>query len=132
MTCPIRVQTLDHVTIVVRDLERSRQFYVEVLGMTEVPRPGFSFRGSWFQAGETQIHTILEHAESGPAGTVIANSTRGHHFAFRVADAHAAAGRLEELGVPFVSPPKSRPDGAVQLFIHDPDGHLIELCSVPR
>jgi catechol 2,3-dioxygenase-like lactoylglutathione lyase family enzyme len=24
-----------------------------------------------------------------------------------------------------------RPDGAVQVFVHDPDGHLVELCSPP-
>src|SRR5262245_52764364 len=55
------VQGLDHVTIVVADLERSRKFYCDALGMQEVPRPGFSFLGKWFQAGKTQIHLILEH-----------------------------------------------------------------------
>src|SRR5437867_2686624 len=52
----IQVKTLDHVTIVVKDLDRSRRFYVEVLGMRLVPRPPFAFDGLWFQAGETQIH----------------------------------------------------------------------------
>ena len=47
-----------------------------------------------------------------------------------VDDCHVAAQRIAELGVPFVSPPKKRPDGAIQLFINDPDGHLVELCSV--
>src|SRR4051794_19754568 len=45
----LRVKTLDHVTVVVKDLERSRRFYVEILGMREVRRPAFSFEGSWFQ-----------------------------------------------------------------------------------
>src|SRR5262249_50070306 len=52
----IRVKSIDHVTLVVKDLERSRRFYVDVLGMREVPRPAFSFTGLWFQAGKTQIH----------------------------------------------------------------------------
>jgi catechol 2,3-dioxygenase-like lactoylglutathione lyase family enzyme len=30
---PIQVKSLDHVTLVVKDLERSRRFYVDVLGM---------------------------------------------------------------------------------------------------
>ena len=46
MAAPIHVKSLDHVTIVVKDLERSRQFYVDGLGMTEVPRPSFTFPGS--------------------------------------------------------------------------------------
>jgi catechol 2,3-dioxygenase-like lactoylglutathione lyase family enzyme len=130
----IHVQALDHVTLVVKDLERSRRFYVDVLGMAEVPRPGFSFPGLWFQAGATQIHLILESAESGPSGQPAGareKSSRHQHFAFRVADARAAAGRFEELGVPFVARPKERPDGYLQVFVTDPDGHIVELCSAP-
>src|SRR5262245_26528816 len=58
----LRVKTLDHVTIVVKDLEKSRRFYVDVLGMRETRRPAFSFDGLWFQAGATQIHLIKEYA----------------------------------------------------------------------
>ena len=132
---PIRVKFLDHVTLVVKNLERSRRFYVEVLGMDEVERPGFSFQGSWFQAGTTQIHLILEHDDSGPAGIFVPEhlaSSRTHHFAFEVADSDAAFERLKELGVPIVSPPKRRPDGAVQVFVTDPDGHVVELCTPPQ
>ena len=129
---PIQVRSLDHITLVVKNLEQSRQFYCDVLGMREVERPPFSFAGSWFQAGATLVHTILEHDQSGPAGNPAAGRpglTRTHHFAFLVDDARAAAERLQELGLPLVSPPKSRPDGAVQVFIRDPDGHIIELCT---
>ena len=128
---PIRVQSLDHVTIVVKDLAATKRFYVDVLGMDEVARPNFSFAGQWFQAGPTLIHTILEFEGSGPAGLGGGANSRGHHFAFLVDDAHEAARRIAALGIPFVSPPKLRPDGAAQLFIHDPDGHLVELTSVP-
>lgn len=132
---PIRVKTLDHVTIVVKDLEHSRRFYCDVLGMQQVDRPNFSFAGRWFQAGPTQIHLILEHNESGPAGILKPEqlrSSRTHHFAFEVDDARAAARRLAELNVPVVSGPQERPDGAVQVFVADPDGHVVELCSPPR
>jgi len=127
---PIRVKSLDHVTIVVKDLAATRQFYVDVIGMDEVARPGFTFAGQWFQAGPTLIHTILEFEGSGRAGSAACANSRGHHFAFLVDDCYAAAQRIEELGLPFVSPPKKRPDGAIQLFVNDPDGHLVELCSV--
>ena len=126
----IRVKSLDHVTIVVKNLAATRKFYVEALGMEEVQRPNFAFSGQWFQAGPTLIHTILEFEGSGRAGSAACANSRGHHFAFLVEDCHAAAQRIAELGIAFVSPPKKRPDGATQLFVNDPDGHLVELCSV--
>lgn len=131
-TSPFHVKSLDHVTIVVRDLTAARRFYVDVLGMQEVARPAFSFPGQWFQAGATQIHTILESPGSGPAGQGGGNNSRGHHFAFVVDDAEAWLQRLSAYGVAPISPPRHRPDGAVQVFVQDPDGHLVELCSLPR
>lgn len=128
----LNVQSIDHVTIVVKDLAAARKFYVDILGMREVPRPSFQFVGQWFQAGATQIHTILEAAGTGRAGTAVERNTRGHHFAFLVDNAEAAYQKVQELGLPIVSPPRTRPDGAVQVFVHDPDGHLVELCSVPK
>jgi len=131
---PIRVRFIDHVTVVVKDLQRSRDFYVGVLGMEEVPRPGFGFPGLWFQAGPSQIHLIEEHEASGPAGLARSNGSsvsRGHHFAFEVADALTTVEALAGLGVKLAAGPKQRPDGPTQIYVHDPDGHLIELFSHP-
>ncbi|HVJ69375.1 MAG TPA: VOC family protein [Caulifigura sp.] len=129
---PIRVRHIDHVTFVVRDLEASRAFYEGVLGMDSVPRPAFSFAGLWFQAGTTQIHLILEHSESGPAGANRPGDvaiSRTHHVAFEVDEAKPAIDRLHELGIPIVSGPKFRPDGPTQFYVLDPDGNLIELFA---
>jgi catechol 2,3-dioxygenase-like lactoylglutathione lyase family enzyme/uncharacterized protein YunC (DUF1805 family) len=130
----LRVKGLDHVTLVVKDLQRSRRFYVDVLGMREVPRPAFSFAGLWFQAGKTQIHLILEYEGSGPAGNLLAEHlrhSRTQHHAFEVEDAAAAVPLLQEQGVPILSGPQPRPDGYTQVFVSDPDGHVVELCSPP-
>ena len=130
----IAVKSLDHATLVVKDLDRSRRFYVDVLGMREVPRPAFSFAGSWFQSGATQIHLILEFSGSGPAGNLLPEdkrSSRTHHIAFLVDDAAATLPLLKDAGVTILSDPKPRPDGYMQVFVTDPDGHVIELCSPP-
>ena len=130
----LAVKSIDHVPLVVKDLERSRRFSLEVLGMRDVPRPAFSFAGSWFQAGATQIHLILEYAGSGPAGNLLPAEKRGsrtQHLAFLVDDAAAALSRLKECDVPVLSGPKPRPDGFMQVFVTDPDGHVVELCSPP-
>lgn len=129
------VKHIDHVTLVVKDLERSRQFYVDLLGMQDVERPNFGFPGLWFQAGSTQIHLIGEHAESGPAKIFVPDEcqlSRTRHFAFEVDDADLAVKQLQERGVPIAAGPKKRPDGPTQLYILDPDGNLVELFSFPQ
>ncbi|MFO0980018.1 MAG: VOC family protein [Planctomycetaceae bacterium] len=135
MNSPVKVRHIDHVTLVVRDVEASRKFYVGLLGMEEVPRPAFTFGGAWFQAGSTLIHLIEQHELSGPAGypvEVLVRSSRNHHFAFEVDDAYVAAHRLKELGIPLLDDAKRRPDGAIQVFLTDPDHHVVELCSSPK
>ena len=129
---PIKVRYIDHVTLVVSDIQASREFYVNLLGMQEVRRPDFTFGGAWFQAGATLVHLIEEHEQSGPAGypvEVLKKSSRNHHFAFEVDDAAAAAEILKQRGYELVDDAKERPDGAVQMFVADPDGHVVELCS---
>lgn len=132
MPPPIQVRQIDHVTLVVRDLQRSRRFYVDVLGMAEVERPAFRFDGLWFQAGATQIHLIAEHPESGPPQVQRPDRcliSRTVHFAFEVDDALQAQARLEELGIRLADGPKTRPDGPTQIYVLDPDGYLVELFS---
>jgi catechol 2,3-dioxygenase-like lactoylglutathione lyase family enzyme/uncharacterized protein YunC (DUF1805 family) len=134
-TAGLRVKCIDHVTLVVKDLDESRKFYVQTLGMREVPRPAFSFAGLWFQAGTTQIHLIQEYAGSGPAGNLVPpnrRTARTHHVAFEIEDATAAAVQLQTQRVPILAGPYPRPDGYMQVFISDPDGHVIELCSAPK
>lgn len=125
------VKAIDHVTLVVSDLERSREFYAGLLGMEEKPRPDFGFPGAWFQAGTTQIHLNIQSDEAGTAGlTYDAQSiTRALHVAFVVEDANQSAEVLRARGVEIIAGPRNRPDGAIQLYILDPDGHQIEITS---
>lgn len=129
---PVHVRRIDHVTLIVANVDASRQFYVGLLGMEEVARPQFSFSGAWFRAGSTLVHLIEQHELSGPAGypvEVLVRSSRNHHFAFEVDDAAAAAATLKRLGVKLLDDVKYRPDGAIQVFLTDPDGHVVELCT---
>jgi catechol 2,3-dioxygenase-like lactoylglutathione lyase family enzyme len=128
----ITVDSFDHVTIICADLEATRRFYVGVLGMTEVPRPAFGFPGLWFQVGNVQIHATQQSPEAGLAGWGNRGGTvasRGHHIAFAVDDMAKALEIVERLGVPIASPLQRRPDGFKQVYIYDPDGHVVELVS---
>lgn len=132
---PIRVKNINHVTLVVGDLERSKAFYCGLLGMQEVPRPNFSFPGKWFQAGPSQVHLILAHEGSAPAGSPTPGGTasagRATHFAFEVSDAAAAYDFLKSRGANLRGDPKFRPDGYLQVFLQDPDGYIVEVYSWP-
>jgi len=122
---------LDHVTLVVADVQVSREFYVGKLGMSEVGRPNFSFPGAWFQLGDTLIHITEASDLAGEAGwgdRKVNRISRGHHIAFRTADFDLALAAIERFQIEIASKPQVRPDGAKQVYVYDPDKHLIEIC----
>ena len=128
----INVLSFDHVTLICADLDATRRFYVDFLGMTGVPRPAFKFPGLWFQSGGVQIHATQQSAESGQSGWADRGNTivsRGHHIAFAVNDVAETLKTVEQHGVRIASPLQQRPDGFKQLYLYDPDGHVVELVS---
>jgi catechol 2,3-dioxygenase-like lactoylglutathione lyase family enzyme len=123
---------IQHVGLVVTDVDRSRRFYSEALGLEEVPRPpNFTFDGAWFRFGGTELHLLSDAHATGGAGQANpgAGAERGmtHHLAFEVDDLGAACARLAENGVGLAGGPMPRGDGYVQVFFRDPDGHVLEL-----
>lgn len=136
---PPAVRGIDHVSLVVADLEATHRFYADFLGMEAVARPDFDFDGAWFRAGTTLVHAIALHDRSGPVGinerdsregtAPCPKSSRWKHLAFAVDDVSPFVGRADDAGVPILSGPKRRPDGVRQLFVTDPDGHIIELTE---
>lgn len=121
----MRVTELNHVAITVADVDRSIDFYVRILGLEKLPRPAFDFPGAWFRLGKSQeLHLIGPREEKAYVGS------RGNHFALMVDDIDAWDAQLTREAAQFV-PKKVRPDGAYQIFVEDPDGHFIELCTSP-
>jgi catechol 2,3-dioxygenase-like lactoylglutathione lyase family enzyme len=120
----MKVSQLNHVAVHVADVERSRRFYQEKLGLEPIPRPAFTFPGFWFRLGADQeLHLIGDRHDP------VHSHPRGTHFALRVSDIAAAHTVLNERGVEH-SAPRQRPDGAWQVFLTDPDGHYVELCEL--
>ena len=123
---------IQHVGLVVSDLERSRRFYAEALGLEEVPRPAnFTFDGAWFRFADTELHLLSEAHTTGGAGQgdVGAGAARGltSHIAFEVDDLEPALARLAKQGVELTGGPMPRGDGVTQVFFLDPDGYVLEL-----
>lgn len=118
----------NHAALNTRDVERAVTFYRDVLGFREVPRPGFSFHGSWlYRDGLGMVLHLIHDADLSPPRERI--ESRKSHLAFR-ADVDAARMVLRQNGVEFIE--RTLPDhGYRQLFFHDPDGNVIELGEWP-
>ena len=123
---------LQHCGLVVSDVERSRRFYGEALGLEELPRPAnFAFAGAWFALGDTEIHLLAEADTTGragmpPPGPGLAGGL-ATHLAVEVDGLTAWQGRLAAHGVAPAAGPMPRGDGVDQLFVLDPDGYVVEL-----
>jgi len=125
------VQALEHVTIRCADLGRTRDFYVDLMGLAEGARPDFPFRGHWlYLGGIPVIHLVDAHdkgsAWGGEPGVAAGDTGPFDHVAFRGDDFGAMRARLVAAGVAFRE--RVVPGGALsQLFVRDPDGVLVEI-----
>ena len=138
MSSPVaRVSALHHVALPVVDLVRARRFYSEVLGLAEIHRPeAFDFPGAWFALGDGQLHLIERSGGTMRQGKGL--DSRDVHFAIRVADYDAILAHLRSLGYredaaledPMRIKANRKPNaGFPQIFLMDPDRHVIEINS---
>jgi catechol 2,3-dioxygenase-like lactoylglutathione lyase family enzyme len=118
------IQRVDHYSIRTDDLERSRRFYIDVIGLEEGPRPPFDFPGYWLYGGEhALVHLIGIDAPMREQG----NGTGAvDHVAFAATNRAALLERCRKLNVPCRERTVPR-SGAHQVFLQDPDGVTIEL-----
>ncbi len=112
---------VNHFNIATGDLERSRRFYSEVLGLREGERPPFSRPGAWMYIGGQPIL----HISTGRAAKT-QRSDAFDHVAFTAADIEGTRATLRKHGIYFEE--YAVPDRELhQLFFRDPDGVEIEL-----
>ena len=115
----LQVTQLDHASVVITDVERSRRFYRDVLGLREIPKPRtFDFVVLWFDLGNMHVHLLLKDKP---------DTISPRHFALRVADVAAARVWFAGRGVP-VEETTPIP-GADRFFVYDPDGNRIEIIQ---
>jgi glyoxylase I family protein len=118
---------MNHVSFPVRDLDRAVHFYREVLGLAPIPRPDLPFPGAWLAGNGIQVHLIVP-PEGAPLGSPPPSlNPLGGHIAFTIADYDAVVAALHEAGIETLEAGTE----VGQLWVRDPDGHLIELIA-PR
>jgi len=121
------VDVLQHINIHAADVERSKDFYVRVLGLRVGPRPPVASVGYWLYLGaQPVVHLVQRKTEVPPA----AGNGAIDHVAFHGTDLDSTRRVLQAAGVPFREAVIPR-DRSTQLFVHDPDGIKIELNFDP-
>jgi catechol 2,3-dioxygenase-like lactoylglutathione lyase family enzyme len=127
------IESIHHVSLPVTELERSKQFYQEVLGLTEINRPPFDFPGAWYQLGDRQLHLIVHNNSTFREKKTV--DSRDIHFAVRVNSYRETREFLRSKGFHSEADDefkkmKESPHstaGWPQLYIMDPDRNVIEL-----
>lgn len=148
------LERLDHVNLVVENLEEISRFYCRVLGMDVAKRATIS--GPWIEAitGLTDaVADVIYLDTKTPVGLELisyrqplgeradrqsrANTPGIRHIAFRVKDIDAVVDRLRETGATLLSEVQQVPAEQVDfaglrkqiVYFLDPEGNLVELCE---
>lgn len=121
----VRVQ---HEGIVTRDAERSKNFYMKVLGLDVLPRPKLSSPGYWLGTMNRypQLHIIQSDAPVPGAEAPIKPTVR--HTCFEVVDYDQLKAMFARDGIAFIE--NEQPGGRWQMLINDPDGNTLEFQRV--
>lgn len=120
------IRTVDHVNIATQRLGETRDFFVDVLGLEEGPRPPFDFAGYWLYAAGRPI----VHIQEAPRPVSPSTESALNHVAFEITDYEAAIARLEAAGLDYAA--KAVPGrSARQIFVFDPNGVRVELNYRP-
>ena len=119
----MKIISIDHVQLAMPagEEEKTRAFYINVLGFHEVPKPAELAKrgGAWFESESVQLHIGVEH-DFRPA--------RKAHPAFIVDDLDALIAKTQSAGyeIDTSQPPL---DGYKRAHIFDPFGNRIELME---
>lgn len=130
------IDKLDHCAIRTNDLEGTRDFFVNVVGLAVGPRPPVKFPGYWLYSGDTAVVHLFGGADMGDdeltayLGEKDPASLRGggavDHLAFRASGLADMRERLDKANSRYFE--RTLPQfGLHQLFVEDPNGVTLEL-----
>ena len=127
---------IDHVAIVVKDLERTVDLYVSTLGFKQIYREIVAdqdIEAVGLEAGDSVVELLRPLSEDSPIARFRGDAeTKLHHTAYRVADLQGELDRLKASGVRLIDDhPRKGAHGNLIAFLHpkSTQGVLVELCE---
>lgn len=121
--------TFNHIALSVKDVDRSAEFYKNVLNLGEITNRTKMEGIRWLSMGENkELHLISILKEPFTVNKAI-------HFALTTPNFDEFVTRLDALNVPYSDWPGTpgkinlRADGIKQIYFQDPDGYWIEVNS---
>jgi len=116
---------LNHFTVLTDDVPGTVQFYGDLLGLTDGPRPPLGFPGAWLYSGDQAVLHIVggRPREELRAGVI-------DHMAFSATGLRATLAQLDARHVEYVCR-QQKGSGVWQVFVHDPNGAKVELDLSP-
>jgi catechol 2,3-dioxygenase-like lactoylglutathione lyase family enzyme len=125
---------MEHYLVLTKDIDATRDFYQDALGMTQGFRPPLEFPGYWMYIGLTPVIHIAEWAaytahstaKDIPVTAPAASTGAFDHVAFNAQDFDEVLARLARHGVTPARNLRSR-SGMRQLFVFDPNGVKLEI-----
>lgn len=127
---------IEHYLVAADDMDLTRDWYRDVLGMQEGPHPDFGFPVHWmYLEGRDVVHIGRNAQAAGEnqklyLGRLSQNTGSGtgaiDHIAFRARGLEETTAHLRRKGVPF-SERRANGQALYQLFLFDPNGIKVEL-----
>ena len=119
----------NHLAVSVKDVDRSANFYKEVLNLPEITNRSKLEGVRWFSlGGEMELHLISFVTEKVTVNKAV-------HLAVTTPEIDAFVKRLDSFKITYSDWPGTvnkvhiRADGIKQVFFQDPDGYWIEVNS---
>jgi catechol 2,3-dioxygenase-like lactoylglutathione lyase family enzyme len=118
---------LDHTIVPAKDKQASAKFFAEIFGLTAKPGEGYFAQ---VQVNDSLTFDFANESEP-----------QSHHYAFHISEAEFEAifGRVKAKGIPYGSAPYNHADrqvytrrGGRGFYFEDPNGHLLEVMTVPE
>jgi len=127
---------LHHCSIRTTKLPETRDFFVDILGMTDGERPPFDFPGHWLYVGSSPVVHLIGIDADHPDGLIeylgnkdvatLDGSGAVDHIAFNSTDPAALIALLTEKDIPYQE--RKVPDmDLFQIFLKDPNGVVLEI-----
>ena len=119
------ILSINHIQLVAeKDLViQLRDFYCDVIGLTEGFRPSFERFGFWLYIGDKDVLHLITPKEGDERSSI---KSSFDHIAFMTANYESVLQKLESLDIPFEEKPILGMT-AHQIFLRDPAGNRVEL-----